>query len=85
MVTVSDDSTIFSWNPTKQTKPLVRMTDDQMLDNHIAFSPNSRNIVSASFDNSIELWDGCGRKFWSPLEVVLLVSIKLHGRNIVVY
>ena len=26
--------------------------------NHVQFSPDGRYIVSASFDNSLKLWDG---------------------------
>lgn len=65
MVTASDDFTMFLWNPSKGTKPLARMTGHQKLVNHVAFSPDGRHIVSASFDNSIKLWDGKDGKFLS--------------------
>ncbi|CCD26604.1 Rsa4p NDAI_0I00350 [Naumovozyma dairenensis CBS 421] len=65
MVTASDDFTMFLWNPLKSTKPLGRMTGHQKLVNHVAFSPDGRYIVSASFDNSIKLWDGRDGKFIS--------------------
>lgn len=65
MVTASDDFTMFLWNPSKSTKPLARMTGHQKLVNHVAFSPDGRHIVSASFDNSIKLWDGRNGKFIS--------------------
>ncbi|CCK72068.1 Rsa4p KNAG_0I02840 [Huiozyma naganishii CBS 8797] len=65
MVTASDDFTMFLWNPKKLTKPLARMTGHQKLVNHVAFSPDGRYIVSASFDNSIKLWDGRDGKFLS--------------------
>lgn len=58
MVTASDDFTMFLWNPLKGTKPISRMTGHQKLVNHVAFSPDGKYIVSASFDNSIKLWDG---------------------------
>ncbi|KAL6950139.1 ribosome assembly [Hanseniaspora vineae] len=63
MVTCSDDFTMYLWNPTKQNKPITRMTGHQKLVNHVAFSPDGRYIVSASFDNSIKLWDGRDGKF----------------------
>ncbi|GAV48939.1 hypothetical protein ZYGR_0N03440 [Zygosaccharomyces rouxii] len=63
MVTASDDFTMFLWNPLKSAKPLARMTGHQKLVNHVAFSPDGRYIVSASFDNSIKLWDGRDGKF----------------------
>lgn len=65
MVTASDDFTMFLWNPLKQQKPLARMTGHQKLVNHVAFSPDGRYIVSASFDNSIKLWSGTDGKFLS--------------------
>ena len=63
MVTASDDFTMFLWSPLKSAKPLGRMTGHQKLVNHVAFSPDGRYIVSASFDNSIKLWDGRDGKF----------------------
>ena len=39
-------------------KPICRMTGHQKLVNHVSFSPDSRYVVSAWFDNSIKLWDG---------------------------
>ena len=63
MVTASDDFTMFLWNPLKSNKPLARMTGHQKLVNHVAFSPDGRYIVSASFDNSIKLWDSRDGRF----------------------
>lgn len=65
MVTASDDFTMYLWNPLKSTKPITRMTGHQKLVNHVAFSPDGRHIVSASFDNSIKLWNGRDGKFIS--------------------
>ncbi|KAH3900734.1 Rsa4p SCDLUD_003739 [Saccharomycodes ludwigii] len=65
MVTCSDDFTMYLWNPLKQNKPITRMTGHQKLVNHVQFSPDGRYVVSASFDNSIKLWDGRDGKFIS--------------------
>ncbi|GME67166.1 unnamed protein product [[Candida] boidinii] len=63
MVTASDDFTMYLWEPTKSNKPICRMTGHQKLVNHVSFSPDGRYIASASFDNSIKLWDGRDGKF----------------------
>ncbi|ANB14345.1 Rsa4p [Sugiyamaella lignohabitans] len=65
IVTASDDFTMYLWEPSRSTKPLLRMTGHQKLVNHVAFSPDGRYIASASFDNSIKLWDGRDGKFIS--------------------
>lgn len=58
LVTASDDFTMYFWEPLRSSKPVCRMTGHQKLVNHVLFSPDGRYIVSASFDNSIKLWDG---------------------------
>ncbi|CDK26757.1 unnamed protein product [Kuraishia capsulata CBS 1993] len=63
MVTASDDFTMFLWDPLSSTKPICRMTGHQKLVNHVSFSPDGRYIASASFDNSIKLWDARTGKF----------------------
>lgn len=63
MVTLSDDFTMYLWDPLNSNKPICRMTGHQKLVNHVSFSPDGRYIVSASFDNSIKLWDGRDGKF----------------------
>ncbi|OLL26672.1 Ribosome assembly protein 4 [Neolecta irregularis DAH-3] len=66
-VTGSDDFTMFLWDLAKGTKPVARMTGHQKLVNHVSFSPDGRYIASASFDNSVKLWDGRDGKFIATL------------------
>ncbi|ANZ73997.1 BA75_00789T0 [Komagataella pastoris] len=67
MVTASDDFTMYLWEPEVSDKPICRMTGHQKLVNHVSFSPDGRYIVSASFDNSVKLWDGRDGKFIATL------------------
>ena len=59
----SDDLTLFLWNPTETDKPVCRMHGHQQIVNHCSFSPDGRLIASASFDNSVRVWDGLTGKF----------------------
>ncbi|KAL0075640.1 quinon protein alcohol dehydrogenase-like superfamily [Phycomyces blakesleeanus] len=63
LVSGSDDFTMFFWEPEASKKPITRMTGHQKLVNHVSFSPDGRMIASASFDNSVKLWDGMTGKF----------------------
>ena len=63
----SDDFTAFLWNPTKTKKPILRMTGHQQPINFIAYSPDGRYIATASFDNSVRLWNGQTGKFIKTL------------------
>lgn len=67
VVTASDDFTMFLWDPLRSAKPLGRLTGHQKLVNHVCFSPDSRTLASASFDNSVKLWDGVTGKFLASL------------------
>ena len=63
LVSGSDDYTLFLWEPFISKKPLARMSGHQQLINQVAFSPDGHFFVSASFDQSIKLWDGTNGKF----------------------
>lgn len=67
VVTASDDFTMFLWQPLKAIKPIARLTGHQKLVNHVAFSPDTLMLASASFDNSVKLWDGKTGKFIASL------------------
>ena len=63
LVSGSDDYTMFLWIPSEDKKPKHRMTGHQQLINHVQFSPDGRWLLSASFDKSVQLWDGMTGKF----------------------
>ena len=67
LVSASDDFTMFLWDPEHSTKPIHRMTGHQKLVNHVSFSPDGRYVASASFENSVKLWDGRTGKFIASL------------------
>ncbi|WFD41842.1 ribosome assembly [Malassezia psittaci] len=73
VVSGSDDQTLFLWpaqigrSTESPKKPLARLTGHQKTVNHVCFSPDSRLIASASFDNSVKLWDGRTGKFIANL------------------
>lgn len=67
LVSASDDCTMFFWEPRKSSQPLSRMAGHQKQVNHVAFSPDGLYIASASFDNSVKLWQGRDGKFLASL------------------
>ncbi|KAJ1573633.1 hypothetical protein NDA12_002474 [Ustilago hordei] len=73
IITGSDDHTLFLWPPqingfaSTPKKPIARLTGHQKSVNHVAFSPDGKKIASASFDNSIKLWDARTGKFIATL------------------
>ncbi|KAJ1668855.1 ribosome assembly [Coemansia sp. RSA 1813] len=67
LVSGSDDFTMFLWDPLNSSKPIARLTGHQKVVNHVSYSPDGRLIASASFDNSVKLWDGVTGKFIASL------------------
>ena len=67
LVSGSDDYTLFVWKPAADKKPIARLTGHQGLVNHLAFSPDSRLLASASFDKKVKLWHGVTGRFVSTL------------------
>lgn len=63
LVSGSDDFTMFLWEPTRNKKPIMRLTGHQQLINVVSFSPDGRLIASASFDKSIKIWNALTGKY----------------------
>ena len=67
LVSGSDDYTLFLWNPTVSKHPVKRLVGHQQLVNDMAFSPDGRYLVSASFDKKVKLWNGTTGAFLTTL------------------
>eukprot|EP01104_Vermistella_antarctica_P012122 TRINITY_DN3455_c0_g1_i1.p1 TRINITY_DN3455_c0_g1~~TRINITY_DN3455_c0_g1_i1.p1 ORF type:complete len:489 (+),score=18.48 TRINITY_DN3455_c0_g1_i1:60-1469(+) len=65
LVSCSDDNTMFLWHPAEAKKPILRMHGHARPVNLVSFSPDGRLVASASWDNSLKLWDGITGKFIS--------------------
>ncbi|KAJ2991042.1 hypothetical protein NUW58_g2668 [Xylaria curta] len=62
LVSASDDCTVFLWDPESQgSKPVTRLMGHTKQINFVAFSPDGRLIATASFDNSIKIFDREGK------------------------
>ncbi|KAF9525929.1 WD-repeat protein [Crepidotus variabilis] len=73
LISGSDDHTLFLWSifPSSSskasTKPISRLTGHQRQISHVAFSPDGRWAASASWDNSVRIWEGRTGKFIATL------------------
>ena len=68
LITASDDTTMFLWEPSKTTSPLAHLVGHQKAIMHAAFSPNGLLIASAGLDNYIKLWNARDGKFIATLK-----------------
>lgn len=73
LISGSDDHTLFLWSPfassssRPSTKSIARLTGHQRQISHVAFSPDGRWAASASWDNSVRIWEGRTGKFVATL------------------
>ncbi|KAI1264272.1 soluble quino protein glucose/sorbosone dehydrogenase [Xylariaceae sp. FL1019] len=62
LVSASDDTTVFLWDPeTQGTKPVARLVGHQKQVNAVIFSPDGRLIATAAWDNQVKIWDRDGK------------------------
>lgn len=55
------------WEQSVSDQPKKHLFGHQQLVNHVCFSPNGQWIASASFDNSVRIWDGITGVFITTL------------------
>lgn len=73
LISGSDDHTLFLWSPfassssRPSTKPVARLMGHQRQISHVSFSPDARLAASASWDNSVRIWEGRTGKFVATL------------------
>jgi len=60
LVSGSDDTTCYIWEPASSKAPLIRLTGHSKIINIVSFSPDGNYIASASFDKNIRLWSSTG-------------------------
>jgi len=63
----SDDFTLFLWTPATEKAPIARLTGHVQAINHLCFSPDGRQLASASFDKKVKVWDGVTGRFKQTL------------------
>jgi ribosome assembly protein 4 len=65
LVSASDDNVLLLWDLSgpSPTKPVAKLLGHQKQVNHVTFSPDGLYIASASFDNSVKLWNSKDGKF----------------------
>lgn len=56
IVSASEDSTMYLWDPEQGTKPVARLLGHQKQVNHVSFSPDGNLIASAAWDNHTKIW-----------------------------
>uniref|UniRef100_A0A1J3D1T6 Notchless protein-like protein n=1 Tax=Noccaea caerulescens TaxID=107243 RepID=A0A1J3D1T6_NOCCA len=68
LVSGSDDMRMILWEQSVSDQPKMHLFGHQKLVNHVSFSPNGQWIASASFDNSVRIWDGITGVFITTLQ-----------------
>eukprot|EP00747_Dinoflagellata_sp_TGD_P155665 gnl/TRDRNA2_/TRDRNA2_177601_c0_seq3.p1 gnl/TRDRNA2_/TRDRNA2_177601_c0~~gnl/TRDRNA2_/TRDRNA2_177601_c0_seq3.p1 ORF type:complete len:437 (+),score=-32.72 gnl/TRDRNA2_/TRDRNA2_177601_c0_seq3:98-1408(+) len=61
----SDDYTIVLWNVNSCETPKAKLLGHQKPVNYLSFSPDTKWLISASFDHTIRLWCGITGRFLS--------------------
>jgi ribosome assembly protein 4 len=61
LVSASDDTTCYLWEPKKSKQPIIQMTGHSKIINIVSFSPDGKLIASAAFDKNIRVWNNKGK------------------------
>ncbi|CAH2077330.1 unnamed protein product [Thlaspi arvense] len=67
LVSGSDDFRLIMWQQSVSDQPKKHLFGHRETVNHVCFSPNGQWIASASFDNSVKIWDGITGEFVTSL------------------